>query len=166
LGFGAAGTGLESDDRVAGVVLAAEQALEVEVVQRLLDLRQLLLRLERRVGIALSGELEVELRLLELVLLLAPGQQRAVQQRALAQDALRRLAVVPELRCRRLRVELLNPRLALGEVKDTSRTPPSALRGLRCDPSTGSARSSCRRDSSVFRRLRKPLGCALAQLPE
>jgi hypothetical protein len=67
------------------------------MVERLLDLRHLLLRFDCGIGIALGRQLEVELGFLELFQLLAPGGERPVQQRALAQDSLRRFAVAPEI---------------------------------------------------------------------
>jgi hypothetical protein len=123
-------------------VLAAEQALEIHVMQRLVDHGQQLLGLAGRLGVALGGELEVELGLVERLLLLAPGGERPAQRGAFAQDALRRGAVGPEIRRRRLRVELLDARLALRQVKGTSRTPPGVLPTQCIGRSIRSARSS------------------------
>jgi len=111
-------------------VLAAEHALEVHVVERFLDRSQGFLGFGGRIGIAFSGELQIELRLVDRFLLLAPRRERRVQQSPFAQQRLRRLGVVPEVRFARQDVELLNACLTFGEVKDTSRTWPAVLRGL------------------------------------
>jgi hypothetical protein len=107
------------------------------MVERVLDLRHLLLRFDRGIRIAFGRQLEVQLGFLELVQLLAPGRERLVQQGALAQDSLRRFAVVPELRRRRLVVELFDPRFAFGDVKDASRTRSGAPRWRYSDPAIG-----------------------------
>jgi hypothetical protein len=104
-------------------------------MERLADRRQRGRRFVGRLAVALGGQLEIELRLFEGLLLLAPVVERAAQRGALAQRLLRRLAVVPEIRGRGYRVELLNPRFTLGDVKDTSRTRPGARRVRCCDPS-------------------------------
>jgi hypothetical protein len=116
-------------------MLAPEQALQVHVMERVFDAGEGLLGLAGGVAVALGRQLEVEAGFFERFLLLAPGDQRGVQQGALAQDALRRFAVVPEVGYRRLGVELLDARLPSREVKDTSRTPPGVARGKRSGPS-------------------------------
>jgi len=126
---------LQRYDGVAGVVLAAQQALEVQEVERFLDAAQRLLGFAGGLRVAFGGELEVEAGLFERLLLLAPGGQGGVQQRTLAQQALRSFAVVPEIRRRCLRVELLDTRLPFGEVKDTSRTMSGVPRGSGSAPS-------------------------------
>ena len=136
LRLGAAGPRLQRDDGVAGVVLAAQQALQVHVMERVLDAGEDLLRLARGLAVTLAGKLQIELRLVERFLLLAPGGQRHAQRRTLAQDALGGLAIAPEVGRRGHGIELLNPRLPFGEVKDTSRTPPGAPPVRRTGPST------------------------------
>ena len=81
-------------------------------MERVFDGGEGLLGLAGGVAVALGRQLEVEAGLFERFLLFAPGDQRRVQQGALAQDALRRLAVVPEVWNRRLGVELLDARFA------------------------------------------------------
>jgi hypothetical protein len=115
-------------------VLAAEQALEVHVVERFLDHREGSVGLAGRIAIPLGSQLEVELRFLEVLLLFAPGGQRRAEQRAFAQQGLRGFAVAPELRRRSEDVELLNARFPPRQVKDTSRTLSSALPVQRNGP--------------------------------
>jgi hypothetical protein len=91
---------MEREDRVAGVVLAAQQAFEIEPIESGLDLRQLLGRLGGGLLTGLLGQLEVDLRVLELRYLLAPALERSGQRRAFAQDRLGLLPVAPEVRRR------------------------------------------------------------------
>jgi hypothetical protein len=112
---------VQCDDGVAGVVLAAEQALEVEPIECGLDLRELLDRLVGRLLAGLLGQLEVDLRVFELGELFAPILQRRGQRRTFAQNRLRLLPVAPEVGRRRRLVQLSQSRLSLGDVKDTSR---------------------------------------------
>jgi hypothetical protein len=116
-------------------VLATEQALEVHVVQRVFDDGQRLLHLGDGFGVALGSELEIELRLFEVLALLAPGDQRRIEEGALAQQRLRRFGIAPKVRRAGLGIELLNPAFPSGEVKDTSRTRRGAFRGQRRGPS-------------------------------
>jgi len=135
---------LQRQNGVARIVLTAEQTLEVEVVQRLLDGGQRAGGFAGRLGVALGGELEVELRLIEGLLLFAPRRERSIQRGAFAQRLLRAFAVVPKIRCCRDRVELLNARLSTRQVKDTSRRLRGAVPARQCDLSTRSARCSSR----------------------
>ena len=58
---------------------------EIHLVQRLFEAGERLLRLGERIGVAVGGHLEVELRLLETFSLFAPAGERRDQLRALAQ---------------------------------------------------------------------------------
>jgi hypothetical protein len=133
---------MQRDDRVAGVVLAAEQTLQVEPLESGLDLGELCSRFAGRLLAAFLGDLQVDLRVLELGELLAPAFQRRDQRRALAQDRLRLLPVAPEIGRRRRLVQLPQTRLSPGDVKDTSRTRSGGLPGSRRAPSAHSARST------------------------
>jgi hypothetical protein len=140
LRLGAAGAGLELDDRVAGVVLAAEQTLQIHLVQHLFEAGERLLRLGERIGVAVGGHLEVELCLLETFSLFTPAGERRDQLCPLSRDGLRLLGIAPEVGFRRDGVELLNACLPFGEVKDTSRTPRGVHAGKRCDLSVRMSR--------------------------
>ena len=79
----AAGAGVDLDDRVAGVVLAAEQprAARARASSRL-DLRRPSARSSReRVGVALLGQLEEDLRLVDALALPLPAVDRAADVR-------------------------------------------------------------------------------------
>jgi hypothetical protein len=88
---------MDGHDGIATVVFSAEETLEVEAMQRLLDFIELTGRLGQRVIVRLRGELEVHPRLVELGDLLAPRRDGLAQRRSFAQQRLRLLAVVPEI---------------------------------------------------------------------
>jgi hypothetical protein len=112
---------VQRDDGVAAVVLAAQQAFEIEPVEGGFDLRQLRSRLAGRLFALFVGELEIDLRVLELRELLAPALERRRQRRAFAQNRLCFLAVAPEVGLGGRLIQLAQPCLSLGDVKDTSR---------------------------------------------
>src|SRR5439155_1132722 len=91
LRVGAAGARVDRDERVAGVVAAAEEALLLEVLEAALDVAELLLDLAGEVGVVaeLDEVLDVALEPLELV-------ELAADLGVLGVDLRRGLAVVPE----------------------------------------------------------------------
>jgi hypothetical protein len=139
---------VERDDGIAGIVLAAEQALEVEQIEGGFDLRELLCRLLRRLLARLFRQLEVDLGVLQLGELLTPARERRRQRRAFAENRLCFLAVAPEFGSRRRLVQLSEPRFSLSDVKDTSRTRSGGLPGSWRVPSAHSARYSWRQQYS------------------
>jgi hypothetical protein len=84
LRLGSAGTGVDGHDGVATVVFSAEETLEVEAMQRLLDFIELAGSLGQRLFVRLRGELEVDPRLVELGELLAPRRDGLAQRRSFA----------------------------------------------------------------------------------
>src|SRR5262249_16938555 len=89
----AAGAGVNLDDRVPGVVLAAEQLGELEGGELALDLVDLLAELVECVRIALLRQLEEDLRLVGALALPLPAPDRVEDLRGLAPDGLRLLGV-------------------------------------------------------------------------
>ncbi len=112
---------MDLDDRVAGVVLAAEELVQLERRDVALDLVEPLAELVERVGIALLGELEEDLRLVRALALALPAADRAEDLRRLAPDGLRLLGVVPEAGRGRLLAQLGGALLEAREVKGASR---------------------------------------------
>src|SRR5262249_15445356 len=117
----AARTGMDLDDRVPRIVLAAEKSAELECVEVGLQLFELLAQLGDRIGIALLGELEEHLHLVEALALPLPPRDRSEHLRGLAADCLRALGVVPEAGGGGLLVQLGRTPLEPGEVKGASR---------------------------------------------
>src|SRR5579862_1334171 len=117
----AAGAGMDLDDPVAGIVLAAEELVQLEGRDVALDLVELLAELVERVGIAFLGELEEDLRLVRPLTLAFPAADRVEDLRRLAPDGLRLLGVVPEAGCGRLLAQLGGALLEARQVKGASR---------------------------------------------
>jgi hypothetical protein len=149
-GVGAARTGGDRHDRVAGVVLAAEQTLQLRVIEALLGERELLGGLARRVGVVRFGrELEQDFGVALGVLDRLQAAELALDRALVAQDLLRALAVVPEIGVGGVRVEPAQPRAQRGFVKAAPGTRRSARAALSraasapCGPvvGTGSMRS-------------------------
>src|SRR5581483_1746650 len=115
-----AGAGMNLDDRVAGVVLAAEELPELELREAGFDLLDLRAELVQRVRIAFLGELEEDLRLVDALALAAPPVDGVPDAGRLAADGLRLLGVLPEVGRRRLRAQVGGATLQRGEVKDAS----------------------------------------------
>jgi hypothetical protein len=88
---------MDLDDRVAHVVLAAEELLELQVVERRRHDLDLGLELRQRLGVALLGQLEEDLRFVDAFALRFPGIDRRGDARVVAGDVLRALGVVPEV---------------------------------------------------------------------
>ena len=120
LRLGAAGAGVDGDHGAEMVVVAGEQALELEVVDARLEEDELLLdRVERRRVVLAAGEVEE-------VLEIGAGPGRPLES---LHDAARRLELadhrlgvvraIPETRCAHLCFEFRHLRLARGEVKDS-----------------------------------------------
>jgi hypothetical protein len=82
---------------VAHVVLAAEELLQLEVVERRGHHRDLRLQLGERLGVALLGQLEEHLRLVDALALRPPPVDRGGDARVLARDVLCALGIVPEV---------------------------------------------------------------------
>jgi hypothetical protein len=128
--LGPAGTGADRHDRVLGVVLTREQE-QRPLARELLAQR---VRLAGEVGLGIGvGRVDEELlELLEVIDALlegAPGVDLVAQALGLADGLLGGALVVPEPRLDRAGVELRDPRLLGGEVKDAPRSTGSARRG-------------------------------------
>ena len=124
----AAGAGMDLDDGVAGVVLAAEELLELELVEALGDRVHLRSQLLERLGVALLRELEIHLRLVDPFALPPPAGDGRLHASVLARHRLRALGIVPEVGRRRLLAQLGGALLESGEVKDASRVSRPARR--------------------------------------
>ena len=120
LGVGAAGAGVDRDERVAGVVATREEAGLLEREQALLDRREVGLDLggERRI---LVGQLDEPLQLAGILLERPEGLQAAGRPGVLCRDLAGRLGVLPEARLPHLGFELGDPRIERGRVKDSPR---------------------------------------------
>jgi len=112
---------MDLDDRVAGVVLAAEELVQLEGGDVALDLIELLGDLAERIGVALLRELEEDLRLVRALALALPTADRVEDLRRLAPDRLRLLRVVPEAGRGGLLAQLRGALLETGQVKGASR---------------------------------------------
>jgi hypothetical protein len=120
-----AGTGVDGDDGVGGVVLPAEQARELGGVEAALDGDELFGGFAPRVRvIGLRGELEEHLRVLEVRLQAVVDRELPLHRGLLAQELLRLLAVAPELRVGGAGLQVLLSRAQATPVKDA----PGALR--------------------------------------
>jgi hypothetical protein len=102
-------------------VLAAELALQLQALQRGRDVGEGSVRFGRRVGVTLRRQLCEDLRVLQLLQLLAPALQGLEQLGAFLQDLLRRLAVAPEVGGGGAGIQLGDALLAGVDVKDASR---------------------------------------------
>src|SRR5262249_33286751 len=130
-------TRMDLDDGVAGVVLAAQQLLELQRVEALRDALDLAPELVERVGVTFLRQLEVDLRLVHALALPAPSGDGGLHPRVLPGDGLRALGVVPEVGRRRPLAQLGGTLLEAGEVKDASRASRRARRArgpARADP--------------------------------
>src|SRR5581483_2070361 len=116
-------TGVDLDDRAAGVVLAAEELLELELVGVVLHLSEPRLELGERVPVALLRQLEEHLRLVGALAELLPAGDLPEDGRRLAPDRLRPRRVVPEPRRGGLLAQLGRAPLERRQVKDASRGP-------------------------------------------
>src|SRR2546427_1699697 len=121
LGLEAAGAGMDLDDRVARVVLAAEELLQLERGELGLDLLDRAAQLAQGLGVALLGQLEEDLRLVDALALPPVLGERVQNLRRLAPDGLRLLGVAPEAGGGRLLAQLGRTPLEAGEVKGASR---------------------------------------------
>src|SRR5262249_58216049 len=128
----------------AGVVLAAEELLELELVEALGDSVHPRSQLVERLGVALLCQLEIHLRLVHSFALPPPARDGRLHAGVLARHRLRALGIVPEVGRRRLLAQLRGALLETGEVKDASRV----SRRARRDP--GRARAGPR---AAWRRL-------------
>ena len=112
---------MHGDDGIAGVVLAAEHLAHLHLAEELLDLEHLRLGLGPAFLVALGGHLEEHLGVGEPTGQVLPRIERGLEQRALLQELLRALGIVPEIRRRALLGELAGAPLEHGDVKDASR---------------------------------------------
>jgi hypothetical protein len=147
---GAASAGGDRHDRVAGVVFAAEQALQLRVCEALLGERELLGGLACGVGVVRLGrELEQDLGVALRVLDRLQSAELALDRALLAQQLLRAVTVFPEVGLRGVGIEPGQPRVQRGLVKAAPGTRRSARAALSraasapCGPvvGTGSIRS-------------------------
>ena len=95
LRVGAAGAGVDRDERVAGVVGAGEQPLLLEREQPLLDRGQRAVELAREL-LVLLRQLDQRLEVLDVGLDAAEGLEPPRHARVLGADLRRRLGVIPE----------------------------------------------------------------------
>jgi len=129
-GLGAPGSGADREHGVLAVVLAGEQQqgpLSLE-----LGPQGIRLALDVRLRVGVGGTLEQLQQLDEVggaLLEGAPEGDLVAQALRLAQDLLRRALIVPEPGFAGPPVELRDPRLLGGEVKDAPRSTGSARRG-------------------------------------
>ena len=133
LGFEPAGAGMDGQDRVAGIVLAAQHLPHLEVGDALVDLIGFGHAFRERVGVTLDGELVKDVGVVELDPLALPAVERRRQLRALALDLLSALVIVPKIGLPDLSVEIQQPRFGAGDVKDA----PVASRDAAPDRSNG-----------------------------
>jgi hypothetical protein len=116
-------------------VLAAEHLPHLEIRDALVDGAGFLIALLERVGIALDGELEEDVGVVELGALALPAVERRRQLRAFALDLLRALVVVPEIRLADQLVERPQARFRAGDVKDAPEGSRGGARAPRVCPS-------------------------------
>jgi hypothetical protein len=112
---------MDLDDRVARVVLAAEELRQLERADVALDLVHLRAELGEPVRIALDGQLEEDLRLLEVLAELLPAPDRPGDRGRLAADRLGARGVVPEAGGGGLLGQGRGAAFEGGEVKGASR---------------------------------------------
>ena len=120
LGVGAARAGVDGDERVAGVVLAGEQALLLERGEPRLDRGERLLELGGDVRVLL-GELDEPLEVLGVGLELLERVEPPLRARVLGADAPGRLGLVPEARRAHLGLERAQALLQRSGVKGSPR---------------------------------------------
>jgi hypothetical protein len=120
-------------------VLAAEHLPHLEAGDALVEGVGLGNALGQRVGVAFDGELEEDVRVVELGALALPTLERRRQVRALALDLLRALVVVPEVRLADDLVERRQARFGPRDVKDA---PEASRDAVRATPTAPSARWS------------------------
>jgi hypothetical protein len=109
------------DDGVTGIVLAAEELLQLERIEALRDGVDRGTQLPQRLGVALLRQLEIHLRLVDAFALLAPAGDRGLDAGVLARHGLGALGIVPQVGRRRLLAQLRRAFLEGREVKDASR---------------------------------------------
>jgi hypothetical protein len=112
---------MDLDDGVAEVVLAAEELLELELVERGDGGGKLGLQLGEGVVVTLVGQLDPDLALLDLLALGAEAVDGRLDAGVLPRDRLRPRGVVPEVGRRRLLAQLRCTLFECREVKDASR---------------------------------------------
>src|SRR5216110_1621596 len=139
---------MDLDDRVARVVLAAEELLQLERGELGLDLLDRVSQLAQGLGVALLGQLEEDLRLVDALALPPVLGERVQNLRRLAPDGLRLLGVAPEAGGGRLLAQLGRAPLEAGEVKGASRARARARRGRARAPGAPRAASARLRPAS------------------
>jgi hypothetical protein len=132
LRLGAAGAGLDVDERIRRIHLAREHALELE----LLDLRGKILdvgrdRRDRALVVLADGEIEQIAGLAERIGQRADAADDAIEVRALLAEILRTLRIVPDARVFELTCDLFEALRLRVEVKDTSVTTRRGWSGRR-----------------------------------
>jgi hypothetical protein len=128
LGVGAARAGLDAQDGVAAIGRAGEHAIELGLAELLIDARDLRLGVgDDRLVIFGGAELEVLGRVLDLPTELVRHLQLGFDGRALAQDALGLVVVVPEPWGQGHLGEIFELSLEPRDVKDAPLAPQSAF---------------------------------------
>jgi hypothetical protein len=126
LRLGAAGAGMDFEISVVAVGLARQQAFELALLCLVAQLFEVRLGFGDDLAVALAfAELDQLQRLIDLALDAAVALDRALQPGALAQDRLRRGAVVPQLRVFGLAVQLFEAGVGDIPVKDASSAAPA-----------------------------------------
>ena len=124
LALGAAGAGVDADQRPLPVVGARQHARKLDLGDGLLDRREGGRRLDRRrLVLGLVGHVDEHARVLERLQLRVEGVHRGLESRLLAQHGLRLVGGVPEPFGAGLVVELRYPTLLAGDVKDAPGEP-------------------------------------------
>ena len=131
LRLGAAGPGLDVDERAGGVHLAGEHPAELQSPEPFVESRDLRIDLgdDRGVGFLL-GQAEERLRIVEAGVEPVEELDRIPQPRPLAAKGLRSGGIVPDAGRFELAIDLLQPLAARLDVKDT----PSERRGALACP--------------------------------
>jgi hypothetical protein len=135
---------MDLDDRVAGVVLAAEELRQLQGSELVLDLLDLPRELAERLRISLLRELEKDLRLVDPLALALPARNRVQDGGGVSPDGLRLLGIVPEAGRGGLLAQLGRAALEAREVKGASRAPARARRGIARGRAARRARSDRR----------------------
>jgi hypothetical protein len=118
--FEAAGARVDRDDRVAGIVLAAEHLLDLQVRQQALRLRGTSFCLAKGLVVAVGGHLDEDLAVVDRGGETPPLIERALDGGALPQELLRVLGIPPEILSGRLVAEVRRALLEASDVKDAS----------------------------------------------
>ena len=117
----AAGTGVQTDDGIAGVVFATEHPLHLGLADLLFELCELFFDLGGGLRVPRLCQLEKNMGVVQPARLFFPLGNNVGQGGAFFEDSLGFFLILPELLCRGQGVELSGARLFASEVKDASR---------------------------------------------